>query len=75
MKSMPDWEFKMSADGAWQWRQLAAGDRRAETSSSRAFPTLLECMDDAEAHGYARSGTSDQTRKRLRGSECGRDTE
>jgi hypothetical protein len=72
---MADWEFKMSADGAWQWRELAAGVGRAERTASRTFSSLLECMNDAEAHGYVRSGTSDQTRERLRGSQCGREPE
>ena len=72
---MADWEFKMGADGAWEWRRLAPGGRDVEKISARAFPSLLECMNDAEAHGYPRDATSAQTLARLRGSRCGREAE
>ena len=72
---MSDWEFTMSADGGWQWRQLTPGERHVQKSSARAFPTLLECMSDAEAHGYTRGAESEQALARLRNSACGRELE
>ena len=46
------WSFTRSPEG-WQWHR--AGSTLVESRrSSRAFATLLDCINDAAEHGYNR---------------------
>ena len=46
------WSFSRS-DAGWEWHY--AGSPMVESKRSlRAFPSLIECMNDASLHGYNR---------------------
>jgi hypothetical protein len=48
---MDGWHFTRGPEG-WQWHRLADGES-PNTSSARAFPSLLECLEDAKRNGYS----------------------
>jgi hypothetical protein len=49
------WHFSGGADsgGDWSWTCVDDEDGMATQFSSRTFPTLTECLQDAVTHGYA----------------------
>ena len=46
------WHFDGGESGEWSWMRMS-DDGMATQCSSRTFPTLAECMQDAVTHGYA----------------------
>ena len=47
-----DWVFGLAENGEWEWRhgnRDTAGDVKRSSGTFRAF---LECMADAQQHGY-----------------------
>ncbi len=54
-------EFLIIADGPWVWRVLHPD--LTEACSERSFPTVGECMLDAERLGYVRLPPEDERRR------------
>ena len=48
---MNGWQFARWVQG-WQWHRLGEGGEPSR-KSTRVFPTLLECLEDATRHGYS----------------------
>ena len=47
---MDGWHFTRGPEG-WEWHRTArCGELK---SSTRAFASLLECLNDAKTHGYS----------------------
>ena len=54
---MIGWQFARARDG-WQWQRLGEVNQLG-TSSTRIFPSLLECLEDAANNGYSVSMPAD----------------
>ena len=53
---MDGWHFTRLPDG-WQWHRISSSVGVA-TINSRAFESLLECLNDATKNGYALTAPS-----------------
>ena len=58
------WSFFIIADGSWVWRVLHPD--LTDACSERSFPTVGECMLDAERFGYVRRRPEDERRRDAR---------
>ena len=48
------WEFAMNEARLWEWKTVEPHSRTELRRSTSAFQTLLQCVNDAAAHGYDR---------------------
>jgi len=52
-KASPRWAFDSKGGEGWRWSFVDPTTGR-EQASDRAFPTLVDCIDDAERYGFVR---------------------
>ena len=49
---MNGWQFEQAEGGLWHWLFIDPQGFRETKNSTRGFATLVECLKDAERHGY-----------------------
>lgn len=46
------WEFSEATSGGWSWRCVDRSTGSVVSCSSRTFPVLYDCVEDAKRNGF-----------------------